>query len=51
VIDSGDFNGDGKGDIQWQNDSGQAAEWIIDGLNVASTVLVGSNPSSGWHLI
>jgi hypothetical protein len=27
-----DFNGDGKDDILWQNDSGQAAIWTMDGL-------------------
>ena len=27
----GDFNGDGKADILWQNDSGQAAVWLMNG--------------------
>jgi len=28
---SGDFDGDGKSDILWQNNSGQAAVWLMDG--------------------
>ena len=26
-----DFNGDGKADILWQNDNGQAAIWLMNG--------------------
>ena len=29
----GDFNGDGKSDILWQNDDGTAAIWLMDGTN------------------
>ena len=36
-------------DILWQNDSGQAAIWLMNGTNVAkSAATVGSNP--GFHL-
>ena len=31
--DAGDFNGDGKADILWQNDSGMPAIWLMDGTN------------------
>ena len=29
----GDFNGDGKSDILWQNNDGTAAIWLMDGPN------------------
>jgi hypothetical protein len=31
VKDAGDFNADGKADILWQNDGGQAAIWLMNG--------------------
>ena len=31
---AGDFNGDGKADILWQNDDGTPAIWLMDGFNV-----------------
>ena len=33
AIGTSDFNGDGLSDIQWQNDSGQAAIWEMNGIN------------------
>ena len=46
-----DFNGDGIGDLLWQNDSGQAAVWEMNGLNVVSGGFVGGTPSAGWKVI
>ena len=34
VMSAGDFNGDGKADILWQNDDGTAAVWLMDGTNI-----------------
>ncbi len=34
---AGDFDGDGKADILWQNDNGTPAVWLMDGVNVLST--------------
>jgi hypothetical protein len=45
-----DFDGDGKADILWQNDSGQAAVWLMDGTNLAGSGLAGSNPGPTWHV-
>ena len=39
-----DFDGGGMSDILWQNDSGQAAIWLLNGPNVVSGPLVGGNP-------
>ena len=30
----GDFNGDGKADILWQNDDGTPAVWLMDGTSI-----------------
>ena len=50
VKDAGDFNGDGKADILWQNDNGQAAIWLMDGTDVLAQSAVGSNPGPSWHI-
>ena len=47
---TGDFNGDGKSDILWQNDDGTPAIWEMSG-----TTLIGgaglANPGPTWHTI
>ena len=50
VIDAGDFDGDGKADILWQNNNGQAAVWLMDGFTVKSGSDVGFNPGAAWHV-
>ena len=50
-IGTGDFNGDGKSDILWQNASGQAAVWEMNGTNVIGGALVGANPGPSWKEI
>ena len=49
-MSAGDFNGDGKADILWQNDSGQAAIWLMNGTSVLSASNVGANPGTAWHV-
>ena len=46
----GDFNGDGKADILWQNSSsGEVYLWFMNGSTITSQVGVESvAPSSGW---
>ena len=36
VIGSGDFNGDGLSDILWQDNNGDAAIWLMNGISVVS---------------
>ena len=48
---AGDFNGDGKSDILWQNNNGQAAIWLMNGTTVTGAATVGANPGPSWHVI
>jgi hypothetical protein len=34
VAGTGDFNGDGKGDILWKDNAGNVAIWLLNGLSV-----------------
>ena len=43
-----DFDGDGKSDILWQNDNGQAQIWLMNGSTVLDMGLAGSNPGNDW---
>ncbi len=45
-----DANGDGFSDIFWQNTSGQAAIWTLNGLTQTGGATVGGNPGPTWHL-
>jgi hypothetical protein len=46
---TGDFNGDGKSDIVWQNDNGTPSMWLMNGTTVLSRAVL---PTSGptWHV-
>ncbi|MEA2876326.1 MAG: hypothetical protein QOF14_1522 [Hyphomicrobiales bacterium] len=44
-----DFNGDGKGDILWQNSDGTPAVWLLNGTGVLSTGPALLNPHTPWH--
>ena len=46
-----DFNGDGKSDILWQNENGQAAVRVMDDSGAMTNVALGGNPGSSWHVI
>jgi hypothetical protein len=45
-----DFNGEFTSDILLQNDNGQAATWLMSGVNVAAEGLAGANPGPSWHV-
>src|SRR4029077_11354392 len=44
-----DFDANGKADILWQNDNGQAGVWLMDGTTQLVGTTVGSNPGVAWH--
>ena len=50
IIGAGDFNGDGKSDILWQNSDGTPAIWEMSGLDVIAGGTL-ANAGASWHLI
>jgi hypothetical protein len=44
-----DFNGDGKADILWRNDSGTVAQWIMNGAQIASSNGL-TSPDLSWSV-
>jgi hypothetical protein len=49
---TGDFNGDGKADILWQNDNGTPYIWEVNGTTVIGGGMPANyNPGADWHLI
>ena len=47
---SNDFNGDGFSDLLWQNSSGAAAIWEMDGTSTIAATIIG-NPDPSWHAV
>jgi serralysin len=50
VLSTGDFNGDGKSDILWQNTNGQAAIWEMSGTTPLAEPII-ANPGPSWHIL
>jgi hypothetical protein len=50
VTHGGDFNGDAKADILFQNHGGQVWQWLMNANQIASSARVGS-PGSSWHVV
>ena len=52
VAGTGDFDGDGRVDILWRNDSGTVQEWLgqPDGSFASNIDHVDVNPGLGWHI-
>jgi hypothetical protein len=47
--DFGDFNGDGKSDIVWRDNTGNTAIWLMNGATVSSAVVGGGVPTT-WSI-
>jgi hypothetical protein len=45
-----DLSGDGKSDIIWRDTAGDVAAWLMNGVTVTSSVLVGTVPSN-WSIV
>jgi FG-GAP repeat len=51
IVETGDFNSDGKSDILWFNaGSGAVGAWLMNGATIKSPVGIGSLPSS-WMIV
>ena len=45
------FDGIHHGDFLWQNNSGQAAVWLLNETTQIGAATVGPNPGPSWHLL
>ena len=50
IVQTGDYNGDGKSDILWKDGTGNLAIWFINGSSVASTASLG-NVGTSWAVL
>jgi hypothetical protein len=48
-LPSSDFNGDGHGDLLWQNADGTPAAWLLNGTSLVAGANIGFNPGASWH--
>jgi len=42
IVQTGDYNGDGKSDILWMDGSGNVAVWFMNGATIASIAGIGN---------
>ncbi|HVH78236.1 MAG TPA: FG-GAP repeat protein, partial [Stellaceae bacterium] len=50
IVATGDFNGDGKSDILFQNTDGTPSIWEMNGTSIIGVGAL-PNPSSSWHIV
>jgi VCBS repeat protein/FG-GAP repeat protein len=50
VAGTGDFNGDGQGDILWRNANGDTSIWLMNGAQALAGVDLGGVPTS-WAIV
>lgn len=48
---AGDFNGDGRADLMWQNTDSQINDWLMDGTTVVESHGLGTVSPQDWSLI
>jgi hypothetical protein len=48
IVETGDFDGDGKSDLLWHDVSGNTAIWLMDGAMVLPTSASLGNVASVW---
>ena len=46
VVGTGDFNGDGYGDVLWRDTSGNLGIWFMNGTSIVQTAVVGNVPTA-----
>jgi FG-GAP-like repeat len=53
LMATGDFDGDHKDDLLWQNDNGLAAVWLMDGMQIRAGYTVAGSEANGptWHTV
>lgn len=49
IAETGDYNGDGKSDILWVDNTGNVSVWFMNGTTVSSTALYG-NVGKTWNV-
>ena len=49
IVGTGDFNGDGKGDILWRNSNGDVGIWLMNGTQILQQPIIGNVPAS-WTI-
>ena len=49
IAETGDFDGDGKSDILWHDNTGNTAIWLMNGGTVSSNLFVSNVPTS-WSI-
>ena len=48
---TGDYNGDSKADILWQNTDGTPGVWLMDGFTMTAGANVAFDPGASWHIL
>ncbi|MCW1429995.1 FG-GAP-like repeat-containing protein [Novosphingobium sp. JCM 18896] len=53
VVGTGDFNGDGRDDVLWRNDSGQFSDWLgqANGGFVSNDANALTTVATNWHVV
>ena len=46
IVQTGDYDDDGKSDLLWRDTSGNTAMWFMNGATIASTAVIGVVPTS-----